>query len=565
MFACRPSLSRLPHPEPSPSGRGQGEGFLVLLPLLIGAVLRLHGLGAESIWLDEATSILLGQSDIPTLIRTAAQDIHPPLYYLFLHFWLYLGESEFMARALSAFLGVISIAVIYQLGAKLYEERTGLVSALLLAVSPLHIWYSQEARMYVLATLWTMASSFWLWRALRNPADCATIAGELRPWAAYLLCMALGLYTHYYALFVLLFQNCFVAIWWGLSSAETRCDGVHRLMNGLTPAATSPDTLYRRISRHLMAHKSCHISSERKRLARDWLLVQGGLLLLFLPWLPVLLNQVAQGGGGWVAKAIGQPGPRVIVETWIDFSLGNVRQWYPVWIRRAGYALFALALVMTLARPLRQWTRYGRCRAIRWRDILPLLFSGMYCALPLGVVWLISQVKPMYAGRYLLPFLPAYLLLVAAGLRELPWKTWRVAVLGGLVAICLAGAVIAAQRPQKDDWRSAVQYVLQKSAAKDVVVFVPLWNFKPFDYYARGRVALYDKVPVPLAADADIGALLSPALAGHERLWLIWTPGHYADPKGEVQRYLEGHFPRSLAQDFPGVGRISLYQVAGSR
>ncbi len=485
------------------------KGFLVLLPLLVGAGLRLYGLATESIWLDEATSILLGQADIPTLIKATAQDIHPPAYYVLLHFWLYLGDSEFIARALSAFLGVISIAVIYQLGAKLHDEATGFASALLLAISPLHIWYSQETRMYVLVTLWTMAGSFWLWRALQREARA--------DWIAYILCMALALYTHYHAIFILLFQNCFVGIWWSLLP-------------------------------------------ERRGLLRCWLMAQGGLALLFLPWVPVLLSQVAQGGGGWVAKAIGHPGPRALLETWIDFSLGNVRQWYPLWIRRAAYGLFVLALVAAFIASLRKWRRGDDF--VTWAAYL---FSGMYTLLPLGGIWLISQVKPMYAGRYLLPFLPPYLLLVAAGIRQLPWKSWRVALFCGLMAVSLVGVAIAAQRPQKEDWRSAVRYVLQEASPKDVVAFVPLWNFKPFDYYARGRLALYRELPVPLPAEADISLLLAPALADRERLWLIWSPGHYADPLGRVQEYLDGHFPRLLRGDFPGVGRISLYQTTGSR
>ena len=388
----------------------------LLAALALGFGLRLYGLARESLWLDEATSILLAQSDIPTLIRATAQDIHPPVYYLFLHFWVKLGVSEFAVRALSVCLGTLSIAVIFALGRSLFDEWVGVGSALLLAVSPLHVWYSQETRMYVLVTLWTLAGSFWLWRALQ--------AGGKRRWLAYVLCMALGLYTHYHTVFILLFQNAFVALVW--------------------------------------------IGRRDRHLLRVWVMAQAGILLLFLPWLPVLLNQIAQGGGGWVEKAIGNPAPRALIETWIDFSLGTVRQWYPLWLRRAGYILLALALLMPL---WQMWRRRGR-----YENGHAWLYLWLYWALSLGAAWLVSQVKPMYAGRYLLPFLPPYLVLLAAGAtrrqthgndssRSLtakrPKSLLRVVFILALSALCLVGVALTVYYPQKDDWRGTVQYVLQ--------------------------------------------------------------------------------------------------------
>jgi uncharacterized membrane protein len=496
--------------------------FWLLTALALGFGLRLYGLARESLWLDEATSILLAQSDIPTLIRATAQDIHPPVYYLLLHFWVKLGASEFIVRALSACLGTLSIAVIFALGRCLFDEWVGVGSAWLLAVSPLHVWYSQETRMYVLVTLWTLAGSFWLWRALR--------AGGKRRWLAYVLCMALGLYTHYHTVFILLFQNVFFAWYW--------------------------------------------IGRRERGLLRTWVMAQAGILLLFAPWLPVLLNQIAQGGGGWVEVAIGNPAPRALIETWIDYSLGTVRQWYPPWLRRIGYLLLAVALLSPF---VRIWLRRERREAGRaW------LYLWLYWALSLAAVWGVSQVKPMYAGRYLLPFLPPYLILLAAGCASLPQRrrdvekreafssaplrrcgelSLRNVSLLALSAICLVGVALTAYYPQKDDWRGTAQYVLQAAQASDVVAFVPLWNYKPFDYYARGKIALFSELPVPLPEDADLDTLLGEATAGRGRLWLIWTPAHYADPRGRVQRYCDERFRLLQRAEFRGVGWVSLYEI----
>jgi len=482
--------------------------LVLLLALLLGTGLRFWRLDAESLWLDEVTSIFLARSDIPTLIRTTAQDIHPPVYYALLHLWLRLGEGEFMARALSAFVGVISIAVIYRLGASLFGSGAGAASALLLAASPLHVWYAQEVRMYILVTLWTLAGTYWLWRALQ--------CGRWWQWLAYALCMALSLYTHYHAIFVLLFQNLFVAF-------------------------------------------CCLRSRDRRQLARDWLLADAVIVLLFLPWLPVLLHQVAQGGGGWVEKAIGRPSPRALVETWIDYSVGSARQWYPLWLRRAGYLLFGLTAAWPFAVVAARWQRRAKA------DWLPLLYAAAYLVVPLLAVWTVSQVKPMYAGRYLLPFLPPYLLLLGRGVTQFPRKITRLLMLVGLMVVSLVGVGLAASRLQKDDWRGIAAWVAAAAQPGDVVLCQPVWNYKPFEYYAGGRVATYHDWPVSVAADDDLGALLRPVVAGRTRLWLIWTRGHYSDPEGLLQSYLDDRYSLLMRREVPGIGLISLYALGAAR
>ncbi len=496
-------------PESRSSPRALSPAWLggLLAVILLGAGLRLHGLAAESIWLDEATSILLARMDLPSLIRTTAQDIHPPVYYALLHLWLPLGEGEFAVRALSAFAGILAIPFLFQLGRSLYDEQVGLLAALLLAVSPLHVWYSQEARMYALVTLLTLGGSYWLWQATQR--------GRAADWLAYALSMSLALYTHYHAVFVILAVNAFALLRWALWPAP-------------------------------------------RPSLRRWLLAQAAIALLFLPWLPVLLDQIATGGGYWIAEAIGHPGPRVLVETWIDYGIGNARLWYPVEVRRLGYALFAGASLLAVGAAIGRWRRKPSSRLSQ-----AFLFTFLYLGLSLGAVWLVSQFKPMYARRYLLPFLPPYLLLLAMGVRQIPWARWRAALAAALAALCLLGIGFMAYYPQNDAWRSAVSYVQAHAQPGDVAVFVPQWNHKPFDYYARGALPLYRELPVPLPQDADVQALLAP-LARYQRLWLVWTPGHYADPDGRVRAYLDGRFRRELRGDFAGAGQISLYDLGAA-
>jgi len=114
--------------------------------ILIGFALRLVSLN-QSLWLDEATTALVAKMSVGDIFtKFVAGDVHPPFYYLLMHYWVTIfGSSEMSLRAPSVIAGLGAIFVVYKLAGK--------VPALLLATSGLHIYYSQEARMYALVTL----------------------------------------------------------------------------------------------------------------------------------------------------------------------------------------------------------------------------------------------------------------------------------------------------------------------------------------------------------------------------------------------------------------------------
>ncbi|MCZ7568504.1 MAG: glycosyltransferase family 39 protein [Ardenticatenaceae bacterium] len=469
----------------------------------LAAALRLWGLGRESIWLDEATSLFLARMDLPALVAWTAHDIHPPLYYILLHFWLVFGTSEAALRALSAVAGVLAVPLTWILGERLWGRREGLIAALLVAVAPLHIWYSQETRMYALVALLGLAASFCFWRAI--------VAGGGPLWLlGYGVSLAVGLYTHYYSLFVLGGHGAFVL--WLL--------------------ITRPD--------------------RRNRLVR-FALATAVALLAFAPWMPTVVRQVRTGGGGWVEQTIGAPGPRALLDTLIAFSLGTVPKALPALVRRTGYFLFLAAagwaiLAGVAGRGPVQVTR-------RRRDAL--VFALCISVVPVLVAWTISQVKPLFSLRYFLPFLPPFLLLVAHGLARLPGRgVWAGATVV-LVALALAGTVRQAQMLQKDDWRDAAAIIADAGQPDDALLFSPGWNYKAFDYYAARR---YPEIVLPVPVPATIESDLPAHLLAHERVWLLDQPNHYTDPAGRVRRWLTAHWRRVASYDIRGVGAVTLFE-----
>ena len=132
--------------------------FLILCCIVfLGFVLRTYNLGKESFWVDEAYSVHETQFSLDRI--KFGTDANPPLYYYLLYFWNKLvGITEFNVRMLSVIFGTASIWFLYLLGKNVFNDEVGLYAALMLAVSPIHILYSQEARNYSLLFMFSLIS-----------------------------------------------------------------------------------------------------------------------------------------------------------------------------------------------------------------------------------------------------------------------------------------------------------------------------------------------------------------------------------------------------------------------
>jgi len=169
--------------------------LLVFLTAL-GAAVRFAGLGRQSFWIDETvTAELLSKPFHGMLAALPDWESTPPLYYVLAWFWSeLLGSGELSLRSLSALAGTLTIPVAYAAGRALVCRRTGMIVAALAAVSPLLVWYSQEARAYSLFVLLAALSLLFFGRALTEPSPRA-----LGWWA---VASSLSVLTHYFGIFL---------------------------------------------------------------------------------------------------------------------------------------------------------------------------------------------------------------------------------------------------------------------------------------------------------------------------------------------------------------------------
>jgi len=176
--------------------------ILLLIIIIAGAFFRFNHLGSESIWLDEGYAVV--EANQPTVLGVldavyGPPEGTPPLYFVVLHLWMkYVGNTEFLLRLPSVIFSLISIVLIFLIGRKLYDSKTGIIAALLMSLSMIQILYSQEARPYGLFVMLVLLSSLFF-------IDFAK-KGKTKDQILYLIFTILMLYAHYLGLFVLFCQ-----------------------------------------------------------------------------------------------------------------------------------------------------------------------------------------------------------------------------------------------------------------------------------------------------------------------------------------------------------------------
>jgi mannosyltransferase len=177
----------------SVNGRLRGkEPFIAVGIILVAALLRFHALSLQPLWYDELISISIAsfKGGLKTLWNVRFYP-HPPLFSALLYIVLKgLEPSEFSARFLSVFAGVLAFPLLYRYLADVANERIALIALLVLAFSPFHIFYCQEARPYALMFTLVVLTMWVLHKALAE--------GGIGWWLAHAMCILGLLYLHFF-------------------------------------------------------------------------------------------------------------------------------------------------------------------------------------------------------------------------------------------------------------------------------------------------------------------------------------------------------------------------------
>ncbi len=499
----------------------QSGGYLPLaLIMALAGFLRFYRLDHQSLWMDEVLTILSSHTSFDRILFDPPVDPNvPPLYYLLMAALRGFGDSETALRWPSALAGIFSIPLMYSI-ARTWLGHSGMLAALFLAVSPLHVWYSQEARPYALLIFLALLAVRFLQHALASPRS-------IWPRIGFAITAAAAFYVHTVALAFLAALAFYVLLvvprselrrWFATFAAVAlmAVPGVYLLLRVPPTVSANPFYLF----------SPAHVAYTLWAFATGYSLGPNLIELRLEAVTSVRRNLL------------------VIVPIMSLFSI-----------------LLALGLVQL-------W----RSR----RDALAVL--GLWVAMPIAFVILGTLVTSHpYNVRYTLLALPPTLMLLASGIRFTMWRPVRIGATTLLLA-CSAASLwnyYTDPRYYRDDNRGAAAFIRANAEPLDLVIASAAYTTVPLGHYlATTPIELVGYPTAGAAGAPDQGASLGamfvrPArveddlrrlLGDHPGFWLFLSRTFHSDPEGHLQRYADLHYRRVAEYSGPGVQIIRYHR-----
>lgn len=487
--------------------RTRTDWRFVVVVILLATLLRFFRLGADSLWIDEHfTWLMVNPGPGHGLWEQFRDNIQGPLYLAALWPLVRDHASEWLMRLPAAIAGVAAVPLMLRLGAELDSPRAGRWAALLLALNPFHLWYSQEARGYAFLILFALAATVLLVRMILRGATWRCAVG-------YGLVAGLAVLSNMSALFL------FVG-------------------HGLAVL--------------LVAHPW------RRGRRGPWLTAFGILGLVSLPWL-------LQAAGYWypgrlTAAAAGlQPAGNDSLNVWAypftlfsffyGFTLGPtltelhrpdrlvlLKGSLPL-LAPAGLAAGAL-LLYGLAR-MKTWVRTSW---LLWLTVPVIILT----------VLRLADVKT-FTPRYLAALVPLVVFAAALGLTRLPRTAG--AILGTVWLVLTAWSAAnyhLAPRYARDDVRAAAEWIRDHGSPGEPVLVPVVTNV--FEHYYRGGNEVKDFWACPQVSDAqEARREIRARVDGARGAWLVLSRIEALDPGHHLETAFRSLDPGILDIDFPGV------------
>lgn len=483
----------------------RGVRIICLFIILVGFGLRVYRLGSQSLWYDEGFSVWLARQPLPAV---TFGDFNPPLYYYLLHFWVSgAGTGEFAVRFPSALFGTLTVAATFALGSALFGAAAGLVGAVLAALSPFLVWYSQEARMYALAVLLGIVASWLAWQGFNGR----------RGWPAYAVAVTAGAYTHYLSLLVPIGHALFAA--------------------------------------------GCLFDPKGRPAVRGWLAAAVGAGLAYLPWLPTAYAH-AQLQTYW-------PGRPDLLRLLQD-ALARFVAGYSLEAERAlpfGYGFLAAAVLGLVGALLAGGKVRAGALLLGSVGILPLAaVLGLACLRPKFEPRYLIFVWPALTllGVGLVGTQPRRSLWLMG--RLLGAGTVLVVGIPGLAADY---NLYTDPRYGKDVWREVGRLLNEWVGEDEVVVLDSGHAFPVFAYYypRSNWVPLPPNPPPSPLVDRPLGPeagpVLAQALAGRRGVWVVRWQDRVADPTDIVRTLLDRVGYQTPVPPLFGAIRVEHYVLQG--
>lgn len=393
----------------------------------------------RGLWLDEVTTV--AQVRLPfgeMLADIAAVDVHPPLHQILLWGWARMfGTGELAVRVPFVLIGAALVPLLFLAGRDLYGRRVGAVAALLGAVAPLAVWYSQEARMYSLYMVFSVLAMWGQGRAMRDH--------RWSSWGWFALGTAGLLWTHWFALLQIAVQQVVLL--------------VHVIRRGR------------------LGHRVAPVLGR-------WAAACGAIAVTVVPLVSLLGQQLAAYGqrGAGLDNMPSQTGAAV-ADLATDLSVYRLAvNW--VWALAGYHANDTMVLLVALW-PLAMLAAFAVLGRGPWEP--PTFVLVAVAVVPVLILFGLGGLKAnLFEIRYVIGSVPALLLLIARA-AVLPARTaGTVVATGALVvasAVGLADEQMNYENPRRYAFDTVITQLAETTDEGDVVAFAPTYLDATVDYY----------------------------------------------------------------------------------
>lgn len=473
--------------------------MVLIVLIVISLFIRLIALN-QSFWLDEAINVNNAASlSLKSLIfEYSLGDFHPPLYHVILKIWiLAFGSSEISVRLPSVILGVATVLITYLMGKKLFDNKTAHIVATLISTSPLHIYYSQEARMYMLAAFLATCSVYFFISILKRD--------RLFYWIGFIAATTLMLYSDYLPYFLIPTYAIFLFI-----------------------------------------NRKRFPTSTLKTFIPAFVLI----LVFIAPWFFVFSKQVnvglaaASASPAW-ARVVGEPSVKNLALTFVKFTIGRISH-----DNNLIYALLFLPVALTVI----VLFIFSLLRTSILRS-----FLYFWLIIPISFAYLLAFAVPIYAYFRFVFALPAFYLILSLGINSINWTNSTRSLLILMLIVNLTSVSIYFLNPkfQREDWKNATQFIQENASNETLVLFESNFPTAPFEYYNRQKIEAKGALSGFSADPNFVNQNLRNLTQGKDNIYLFQYLSGITDPSGIVFKELTSlGFVNTNTKNFQGVGFV---------
>ncbi|MBZ0203205.1 MAG: glycosyltransferase family 39 protein [Ignavibacteria bacterium] len=410
------------------------EKILLFLIFVTCLSIRLAFITQKNLWFDEIFSWHLTLGSFYEIIVRTSNDIHPPLYYFILKIWnAMLGDSVLSMRLLSAIFTSSSVFFIYPISRRILNIPMSFIVLLLYVISPLNVYYSQEVRMAAMNLFFNAGSVYFLLKLTDSFISKKSGIKEVfsnKLSCLYILFTGCAIYTHYFSFFILAAQLIYI----------------------------------------LYSYRS-----DLKQIS-NFIYLWAGLIILYIPWLPVFKDHLSRGQS-WRS-------PQTIVQVLTeylnfikDMNLGLYYHYTDLTLIKyitifISAALFLAIIGLFLKRKVK---KDNYAVLILLTAVIPLVLAGI-----------ISLKQKVEFYRYLSILVPYILILFVYGLNRWNKKIFIYVIILIYAGINIYGLAIQNSFSFKnDDYRSLIRKIESEFKTGDRIYVEPHYYGWIIDYYKK--------------------------------------------------------------------------------